>query len=566
MPYNPPPPFDKCASFEDHARLSDMISCIVDFVQASTNLATTLRDKQSSFTGTEKKIKEYQEVQVFNLEDFPWFLENLEQVFQSIPINSMALVEYPLFHFTPEQLDDMQPRSYRLVDNYEFGDVNVNDSEDTIPSFAFEQYSDSEQTINSFNLQENFEVFNTEINTECTKIIEKDQEVLLKIDDTKIETGVNANIIRELIEENILQIQSYRTQASSDGENEKVDVKKTVEKKEMHILNEKSVSDTIQNHHCEKPNIIILSEMPKPETSVCKVLKKNVQPIEKSTNKSYSEIHDKISKIQKQSSKKPIDKVSPGTFKKRPIKSPSESVAIQSDNLLEIISESKHNTPNKIPETSKKPQKNLLQKPEEKSTKFQRNSVGFKLETEVRRLSISKQEEIRFRKNTPIQKTREPSTTSRNAKIKKFVVKGPVDFVTKNIVNCLNLAKIKASNSKYFNDAPAPIRKSRSLPTDNNKVVINHPKPSAQPRVPVEIKSCLKKPLSSIQEENLRSVANLEKARSILKCPVMKQDSLKLSAAENLKKASHLLKVAEEKVLKPTSAVTKSGSSNRKLR
>ncbi|KAH1002785.1 hypothetical protein HUJ04_008839 [Dendroctonus ponderosae] len=181
----PPPPFDPSTQY-DYQGWYEMINSIVGFVTASTQLASTLRNSRSCFPEslsiTELTRDDQCETQeVLNLMDFPCFLEELRETASersaTQAIYKPVFTDGPLIQFPWSQIangePNNEPRTMTLIDTEDFGDIS-HPQQDTLavskPSASttvppsdpsdqsfLDEYTDSEQTIDSANLQENFE-------------------------------------------------------------------------------------------------------------------------------------------------------------------------------------------------------------------------------------------------------------------------------------------------------------------------------------------------------------------------------------------------------------------------
>lgn len=138
----PPTPFDLTTHNVNYQNWYEMINSIVNFVTASTQLASTLRKSQfpANMEVTTRIMEE-----PFNIGDFPWFLANLK--------DEHPLVQYPVDQVSHGE-PNTEPRTINLIDTNDFGDSLIKEAS----SCFFQDYTDSQQTINSQNMQDTFEV------------------------------------------------------------------------------------------------------------------------------------------------------------------------------------------------------------------------------------------------------------------------------------------------------------------------------------------------------------------------------------------------------------------------
>lgn len=153
----PPTPFDLTIHNIDYQNWYEMINSIVNFVTASTQLASTLR--KSHFPDNVEVIARIME-EPFNIGDFPWFLANLK--------DEHPLVQYPVDQVSHGE-PNTEPRTINLIDTKDFGDTLPKEASNQ--SCFFQDYTDSEQTINSQNMQDNFEVLEVAQNEEMEDLM-----------------------------------------------------------------------------------------------------------------------------------------------------------------------------------------------------------------------------------------------------------------------------------------------------------------------------------------------------------------------------------------------------------
>ncbi|KAF7270727.1 hypothetical protein GWI33_016310 [Rhynchophorus ferrugineus] len=189
MSTTPPLPFESLPNNgSDYSQWCDMINSIVGFVTASTNMASVLKNSNYyipdllTIVDSTKKPKDQQPV--FNLNDFPWFTQLVSATVEpQLSFHEMykvsPLIEYQCVDNSMHE-PSRTPRLVTLTNVDGFGDsstyrspttpdeinyVNSNTPiltklikpETSSDSCFFNEYSDSEQTIESTNLQEVYE-------------------------------------------------------------------------------------------------------------------------------------------------------------------------------------------------------------------------------------------------------------------------------------------------------------------------------------------------------------------------------------------------------------------------
>ncbi|KAL1516632.1 hypothetical protein ABEB36_000517 [Hypothenemus hampei] len=155
---NPALLFDPTAPIT-YKEWSDLINSILSFVTASTHLASILRNNRYYFPQALELIGQTQADAGarYNLTDFPWFLNELTRTIDKRNYHitqEESLIQYPIQELALGE-PNREPRTITLVDTSDFGDVDCKKPEEV--SLNLDYYTDSDQTIDSLNLQENFQ-------------------------------------------------------------------------------------------------------------------------------------------------------------------------------------------------------------------------------------------------------------------------------------------------------------------------------------------------------------------------------------------------------------------------
>lgn len=320
----PPTPFDLTTQNIDYQNWYEMINSIVNFVTASTQLASTLR--KSQFPDNVEVIARIME-EPFNIGDFPWFLANLK--------DEHPLVQYPLDQVSHGE-PNTEPRTINLIDTKDFGDTLAKEASNQ--SCFFQDYTDSEQTINSQNMQDNFEV-------------QENQEV---IEDLMMDCNVEEFVVVEDQEDKI------------SAENKEQSVNTTDHflsrfcriTEELHKLSGDGVIEILPGE--DKTEAREESEAKISEKTDVVKKKKVTAP-----TKAEEKLHDKIKKVEETKVKKPklikLYKTDDTASKKKKVepepKRPSTATSDKPQKLPKPVSQTA-----KRPTTAKKPKENFITK------------------------------------------------------------------------------------------------------------------------------------------------------------------------------------------------------------
>lgn len=565
----PPPPFDPSTQ-PDYQGWYEMINSIVGFVTASTQLASTLRNSRSRFP----EARQFAETpQVYDLTDFPWFPEELHEpsyTHKATPeVYKPLFKDGPLVQFPVAQIangePNTEPRTITLMDTKDFGDIQHTPTFcKTAPSDQscfFEEYTDSEQTIDSANLQVNFEATDQDQNESVERLEEAEQ--LNTIYDQQ--PDLQENLVLECEVEEILLVQrshskhtkiveirdeSVETSAMRvrKDEIEECEVKAAIKDAALKVEKTPAVeADSFElkfDDGCENPNETTHQlEATKHEEGEAKVAEK--RGVEHSNNKSSASDEDlEMSSIRKLllimdeaedvdgKLNKEFEAVQEALeFKNRLIRRFKEQSATRSDEPSSA----------KTPGISAKPTKGPKQEIVDHITKNITDVQG--------RASSSRQRREKANLNkVQARPMRASKTTKPSTAIKEVIPEQkPTGKPGKKSLSADTVKPTRAAlPRKQHSKSPNP-------PNTPNTTHLNLFKPLKTP----DIKSCLKLGATS-------GVANLKtciireppkSADSQKKWLPLRNTTLKMTAAENVKKAAELLKNAEEKVLKHTSEI-----------
>lgn len=578
---NPPPPFDPCTE-TDYAVWYDMISSIIGFVTASTQLVSSLRNSPcclriTDVTGDGEKNSS----EVYNITDFPWFLQELNNIQEvKIPLKcyifkDVPLIQFPKYDIVPGE-PNFEPRSITLTDTMDFGDVisrstselqsqnqssfnsiqfNEPQKSDIISaqSSYFQEYTDSEQTIDSENLQENFE------------IIEEKDEVVIKTSKSKsfiLNSPVNYlsneiipnpyNTIEELQDSEEAKVCTiYETcnaePAMQDDLILECRVEEVVVIQSNYPFNGKNVENKEEGvtANCEMPNEIVLSDYCDYDMSVRDILETSAhKELEhmKECSKQYCELIHKSKRIQEKSkelnlkskNKRQNNIVSDGLSHKvneikgsveRLVTTKSKPCAISSKDITGIERDSDKNEINK---KEIRKNKKYVQGFEDTRANIKKRDVSpVPGETNfIHNYNLPKGKKVKpeddKHANKPINNNKNTKFVNSKKSNHKFkTVSGfsgnyseePIDYVTKNIVNCLNLQKklrkVTQNNQKYASTARSRPQSQEKREKSNelknippaNIVVIQVKPATPNGKKPVE-----KKSLSADGVKNLASI------------------------------------------------------------
>lgn len=516
--FNPPPPFDPCTQ-TDYASWYDMISSIIGFVTASTQLVSSLRNSPCCFVDPVRITDvtgdgEKNSLEVYNITDFPWFLLELNDIQEEkIPLKyylfkDVPLIQFPKYDIVPGE-PNFEPRSITLTDTMDFGDViprstselqsqnqssfnsishgtkspEPQKSDISAKSSYFQEYTDSEQTIDSANLQENFEV------------IEEKDEVVIKTSESK--SFIINSPVNYLSNEIIPNPNDNTIEESQDSEEAKVctiyetcnaepavqdDLIVECRVEEMVVIqsnypfNGKNVENKEEGvtANCEMPKEIVLPDYYDYDMSVRDILERSADnELEnmKECRKQYCELIYKSKRIQEKSKElnlKPKNKrhnniVSDVLSHKvneikgsveRLVTTKSKPCAISSKGITGIERDSEKNEINK---KEIRKNKKYVQHYEDTRANIKKpdvspvpGEINFIQNYNLPKWKKVKPEDDKYA-NKPIinnnKNTKFVNSKKSNHKLKDVsgfsgnYSEEPIDYVTKNIVNCLNLQK-----------------------------------------------------------------------------------------------------------------------------